>query len=114
MPSLKLVTFKDPVNVITDHGASLDDLKYHMHLPIIMAKRWREVNGFEDLVITSTANGKHVAGSKHYTGSAFDVRTRDLTWKQKKDYHKFLKENLTKYYEVYLESDHIHIQYNGS
>jgi len=85
-----------------------------MLLPTLIARRWRERNGFTELVITSTKNGRHAAGSKHYTGLAFDVRTRDLTYKQKKDYFNFLKRYLTKYYAVYLESDHIHIQYNGT
>lgn len=33
--------------------------------------------GFGEFVVTSAKDGKHMAGSKHETGEAADVRTRD-------------------------------------
>lgn len=73
-------------------------------------------------VITSGTDGKHVDGSKHYTGNAVDIRTwyraatGDQVWLSaatlaqiKADLDRALG---SKWYTL-IEPDHIHIQYNG-
>lgn len=37
-----------------------------------------------DVTITSVWDGAHKPGSAHYTGEAFDLRTKDLTTEQKR------------------------------
>jgi hypothetical protein len=62
------------------------------------------------LVITSVTDGRHSAGSLHYTGDAIDLRlptpsTRDQIVSQ-------LRTALGDSYDVLLEADHIHIEYD--
>lgn len=73
-------------------------------------------------VIASGTDGRHSDGSKHYVGQAIDVRvwyrsgTGDRMYlsagvqqKIKSDLDRVLGAN----WFVFIESDHIHIQYNG-
>jgi hypothetical protein len=64
----------------------------------------------EEAVITSTYEGTHSPQSLHYANLAIDIRIphtgnpADMTTK--------LKQNLNKDYDVVLEKDHIHIEYD--
>lgn len=62
------------------------------------------------LTVTSVFDGKHMNGSKHYRGLAFDCRTYDLTNKQLQSIYKDLNVSLHPIYDVVLEKDHIHIE----
>lgn len=63
-----------------------------------------------DCVITSCRDGKHGEKSYHYSGRAFDLRTRDIALKDQPAIHQALKELMGKDYDVVLEKDHIHIE----
>lgn len=63
-----------------------------------------------DCVITSCRDGKHGEKSYHYSGRAFDLRTRDIPQKDQAPIHAALKELMGKDYDVILEKDHIHIE----
>lgn len=64
-------------------------------------------------IITSATDGRHSAGSKHYTGNAVDLRTRDLT-RAKVDAYGLRLDNALNaarhVYDVLIEDDHIHIE----
>jgi hypothetical protein len=63
----------------------------------------------EELVITSTFEGTHGEGSLHYCNDAIDIRAPDghgVTANRR------LKEALGKDYDVVLERDHIHVEYD--
>ena len=62
----------------------------------------------DELVINSTYEGDHSAGSLHYANLAIDVRSRSAggTLVSK------LKEELGPDYDVVDEYDHIHIEYD--
>ena len=63
----------------------------------------------EELVITSTYEGTHGEGSLHYCNDAIDIRAVDrygITTKID------LKIELGKDYDVVLERDHIHVEYD--
>jgi len=64
-----------------------------------------------EFVVTSVVDGKHSYGSLHYCGSAIDVRTRDLTEGQKLSLEVRVRSSLTNEYDVVLESDHLHVEY---
>ena len=64
------------------------------------------------LVITSVNDSDHMVSSLHYKGLAFDCRTRDLTPMQISVIVRMLKEALTSEFDIVLESDHIHIEYD--
>lgn len=65
------------------------------------------------MVITSVLDGKHMKGSKHYRGLAIDVRIYD---KPKDEVHRFYYtltyDSNLKDYDIVLEKDHIHIEYD--
>ena len=63
----------------------------------------------EEMVITSTFEGTHGDGSLHYADDAYDVR------EPKKDaaiVMMQIKSGLGSDYDVLLEADHIHIEYD--
>lgn len=70
---------------------------------------------FEDrklglMTITSCTDGKHSAGSKHYTGGAFDIRTRDIPQDQWQIVAGDIRERLGSEFDVVVEKDHLHIE----
>lgn len=65
------------------------------------------------LVITSISDGKHSANSYHYKGLAVDLRTRYfLDDKDLKDTAKEIKDRLGPLYDVVVEKDHIHLEFD--
>ena len=63
----------------------------------------------EELVITSTYEGTHGEGSLHYCNDAIDIRCPE---KKGEEFRKKIKERLVNYFDVVLERDHIHIEYD--
>jgi len=66
--------------------------------------------------ITSGADGKHMATSLHYKNRAFDVRIWNIAGGNGKEEAAAwvirLKSTLGNNYDVVLESDHIHIEFD--
>jgi len=62
----------------------------------------------EELIITSTYEGSHSEGSLHYANLAVDIR--------KGPYGSILRDELSNKlgmdYDIVLEADHIHIEYD--
>lgn len=87
-------------------GVSLEKLHPAMQ-PVLRAVEL--VWGVEEPVITSTWEGRHCAASWHYLCRALDFRLPrgDVQVRVSK-----LKERLGKDYDVVLERDHIHIEYD--
>ena len=72
---------------------------------------FQEVAG-RDAIVTYTTNGEHGADSKHYTGEAIDLRTRDLSVANRQRAANLLRERLGDNYDVVDEGNHIHIEYD--
>lgn len=70
----------------------------------------KEMTGVE-MVITAVLDGKHMEGSKHYTGNAFDMR-RWYIGKRVKEFISALKTSLGPDYDVVNEATHVHIEYD--
>lgn len=66
----------------------------------------------KQITITSVLDGKHKDGSKHYDGQAFDIRTFIYTVTELNELMAALKEALGPDFDVVLENDHIHIEYD--
>ena len=66
-----------------------------------------------ELVITAGTDGKHMEGSLHYKGRALDFRTWNLNGKEK-EVAAELKKELGDSYDVVLEGDHIHCEFDPS
>ena len=64
-----------------------------------------------EVVITEVTGGKHGTGSLHYVGAAIDVRIRDLSKILVSRIVLQLRECLGENYDVVLETDHIHIEF---
>lgn len=63
-------------------------------------------------VITSARDGKHMVGSLHFVGRAIDLRTRDMPLMGSAAIAESLREVLGKDFDVVLEKDHIHLEYD--
>ena len=61
--------------------------------------------------ITSANDGKHMAGSLHYKNRAFDVRIWNILDDTAEAWVGRLKAMLGKDYDIVLEKDHIHLEY---
>lgn len=66
----------------------------------------------KNMVITSANDGKHKEGSLHYKNLALDIRTRHLEKDEIQIVLNYLRNKLGGDYDVILESDHIHIEYD--
>ena len=64
-----------------------------------------------DRMITACLDGKHMAGSLHYAGAAIDLRTRDVAPADVQKLIARIKECLGDDFDVLLEVDHIHIEF---
>lgn len=61
--------------------------------------------------ITAGTDGKHMVGSRHYIGQALDFRTSNLTSHEVDAFKELLANRLGPHYDVILESDHIHAEF---
>ncbi len=65
-----------------------------------------------ELVITSLLDGAHMPTSLHYEGLAVDIRTSNLSGQTRPIAAARLKAALSAEYDVVLEKDHIHIEFD--
>ena len=71
-----------------------------------------------DPVITSANDSKHMAKSLHYKNLAWDLRTRNLSIEETKEFAINLEEELElrpgeSQYDVIVEKDHIHVEFDS-
>ena len=67
----------------------------------------------EDLVVTSVCEGQHGPNSLHYGGMATDLRTRVFKSEAYiNEAASLIRGRLTDEYDVVVESDHIHIEFD--
>ena len=97
-------------------GVKLNGMTPEMLLAIIIADQVYTEYGFE-CWITSCTDGLHGFGSAHYTGNGVDLRTRNITRGKYQDRKKQkaicdeIRRRLGKNYDVALESNHAHIEF---
>lgn len=67
-----------------------------------------------DPTVTSGCDGKHKQGSKHYSGRAWDFRTRDYpAGESPQTWARVMQRELGQDFYVLLKGDHIHVQSNA-
>jgi hypothetical protein len=92
-------------------GVRLDKLQPQMVVALVVAHEvYRELG--VPCTVTSGNDGEHMAGSLHYTGMALDFRTRDLLPADKKVAVDRLRWRLGGDFDVVLEVDHVHIEFD--
>ena len=70
------------------------------------------VNEGVELVITSVTDGVHGEHSLHYHGKAIDLRTRDIAPPVRGKLRATIADNLGAEFDVVLETDHLHIEFD--
>lgn len=73
---------------------------------------WLECGFAGECWVTSLNDSGHMQGSKHYTDEAADFRTRGLKTSDIERWAKVCKRRLGRSYDVVVESDHLHIEYD--
>lgn len=91
-------------------GVPLEGLQPDMLYCLDICNDVFKAHGF-DCVVTSTTDGKHMIGSFHYIGYAVDLRTRHLDEHIVDEITGRLMAVLGDTFDVVLESDHIHIEF---
>ncbi len=61
------------------------------------------------VTITSGTDGRHMQGSKHYSGNALDFR---LLGTRTTEFIDRMRAHLRAGYDVVLEADHVHIEFD--
>lgn len=92
-------------------GVRLNGVQWQMFDAAIKAEAVYAAYGFE-LVITSGTDGSHMPTSLHYKGMALDFRTNNVPPPQVPLIHKDLRAALGPDYDVVLEGDHIHAEFD--
>jgi hypothetical protein len=65
-----------------------------------------------DTWVTSANDSVHMRGSRHYTDEALDLRIHGLTKIQVAEWAAAIKTRLGLKYDVVVEKDHIHVEYD--
>lgn len=78
---------------------------------------WNALGIQVDLWFTAGVDGTHKRSSKHNSGNAFDVRSKQLTPEQKRDFLSAAIAALGEDYDVILEAEgteyeHFHVEYD--
>lgn len=63
-------------------------------------------------VCTSARDGKHMTGSLHYQGRAIDLHISNVPYAQQPHLLAALRDKLGPDFDVVLERDHIHLEYD--
>lgn len=96
--------------MIFKKGVKVQGIRPELILAIIVADGVYASLG-QELVITSLLDGTHSNTSLHYTGCGVDFRTRFFTQEEAEKARNDISARLTSDYDVILESNHIHLEY---
>lgn len=67
--------------------------------------------GYPMTTVTSGVEGSHSRASLHYLGCAVDIRTRFVPTEKLETLRVEIARRLTAEYDVILEGDHLHVEY---
>ena len=97
--------------MILKEGVVTNGIRQELLLALIVANDVYSQHG-KDLVVTSLNDGKHSLTSLHYSGCAADLRTHYFEDAEDvKDVAASIKNRLGIDYDVVVEKDHIHMEY---
>lgn len=96
------------MNISLKNGVRVEGIAPEMAIAFIITSETYRLRK-EKLVITSITDGRHMVGSLHHVGKAIDIR---LPANDKESLTGELARRLGKDFDVVLETDHIHIEYD--
>ena len=91
-------------------GAEVNGLRPEMVIALMIAGGVYSEYDIE-CVLTEGSGAKHGNASLHYVGLAIDLRTRNIPANLREEIADRIRRALGEQYDVVLESDHIHIEY---
>lgn len=98
-------------------NVNLVGLQPQMIIAAISANDFCNTVAKVDCVITSALDAKHSDTSLHFAGFALDIRTREMSETMQNMFRNAMEQSLGTQYDVLLEGDHLHIEfqpkYNG-
>lgn len=94
----------------TKPGVDLWGLSSTMTCAVRMIDAQLRHHGYPSWTITSTTEGKHMTGSRHYTGDAIDIRIRDVS--DPDEFFILIRDALPDSFDVILERDHVHVEFD--
>jgi hypothetical protein len=109
LTSPKPKTWLDEVAVKS--GVKLHTLKPEILEAVKVALKAYTLFGYK-LTVTSTNDGKHMRGSRHYVDQAFDSRIWGIKLDTQKCIVDYAKSKLGKDYDIVIEKDHLHWEYD--
>ena len=92
-------------------GVDLRGIKPQMAVAYTIAAQVYQAHGYH-CTITSASDGRHGPNSLHYSGNALDLRTRDIKAEDQPVVHQALRSALGGQFDVVLEKDHIHVEFD--
>ncbi len=93
------------------NNVKLEGLHSQILLAVLVANEVYRQHA-KELVITSVNDSRHGKNSIHYKGNAVDLRTRYFEYQEKLEVYREISKRLTADFDVVLERDHIHIEYD--
>lgn len=100
------------IDIYYKSGVSLKGVQPQVMHGLLMCARGYEKFGAPNMWVTSICDGKHKAGSKHYEGLAFDLRTNMYDEEQKQKLAGVLRGILEGEWDVVVEATHIHVEFD--
>ena len=94
-------------------GVTLGKLQPQAVLLAVVMDQVYAANGISVCVITSGDDGQHKRQSKHYEGRALDFRTRDMPAAKQTKVVAEARAALGRDFDIILESDHIHCEWDA-
>ena len=91
-------------------GVKINGIKPEMLVALVVANEVYAIWA-ADCIVTSVTEGKHKSGSLHHVGYGMDLRTRHINESTAKDIAKRLRERLTDEFDIIVEKDHIHMEF---
>jgi hypothetical protein len=91
-------------------GVRLTGIRPEILVALMAAEHAYNRAGHE-LVVTSCVDSKHSRGSLHYSGAAVDLRTRDVPSDAMQGIVAEIRDSLGPDFDVTLEADHLHVEY---
>ena len=92
------------------HGARVHGIQPEMILAVVVIEGILREAGFAT-TITSCVDGSHSNASLHYTGSAVDIRIRDIPQEKLELLRTSIADRLGMDFDILLEADHYHCEW---